>query len=134
MNIEYDLTEIKAVAEILIDKAKHDTILFYGEMGAGKTTLIKAIVEQLGSKDMVSSPTFSLVNEYEGLEQPIYHFDFYRLNDDSEIYSLGLEEYFVDKVWKFIEWPQKINSFLPSKYHTAIISTVKSTKRMLTFK
>lgn len=95
--------------------AEHKVIAFYGEMGAGKTTLIKAICKALGSKDTVSSPTFSLVNDYKyGDEKHIYHFDFYRLNKETEALDMGCEEYFYSGNYCFIEWPEKIQSLLPA--------------------
>jgi tRNA threonylcarbamoyladenosine biosynthesis protein TsaE len=87
---------------------------FYGEMGTGKTTLIKAICEELGVKDAISSPTYSIVNEYRtagGVK--VYHFDFYRINSQDEVYDLGYEEYFYSKTYCFIEWPEKIAELLP---------------------
>lgn len=94
---------------------EHKVIAFYGEMGAGKTTLIKAICKALGSKDTVSSPTFSLVNDYKyGDEKHIYHFDFYRLNKETEALDMGCEEYFYSGNYCFIEWPEKIQSLLPA--------------------
>jgi tRNA threonylcarbamoyladenosine biosynthesis protein TsaE len=89
-------------------------IAFYGEMGAGKTTLIKAICQELGVKDITSSPSFSLVNEYvTNKEEKIFHFDFYRLNNTSEAFDLGYEEYFYSDNLCFIEWPDKVEQLLP---------------------
>ncbi len=89
-------------------------IAFYGEMGAGKTTLIKTICRELGAKDFLSSPTFAIMNEYRlGNGQPAYHFDFYRINKESEAYDLGYEQFFYSGNYCFIEWPEKIESLLP---------------------
>jgi tRNA threonylcarbamoyladenosine biosynthesis protein TsaE len=82
-------------------------------MGVGKTTLIKEIAKQLGYKDIVSSPTYSLVNEYEGMDQKIYHFDFYRIKDETEALDMGLEDYLYTNNWNLIEWPEKIKNLLP---------------------
>ena len=82
-------------------------------MGVGKTTLIKELAKLLGSQDPVSSPTFSLVNEYALPEDKLYHFDFYRLEDVEEAYDMGVEEYLDSDHWKFIEWPDKIASIIP---------------------
>src|SRR5690606_32906579 len=82
-------------------------------MGAGKTTIIKALCEELGVKEHVTSPTFSIVNEYTGNSGLIYHFDFYRLKNEQEAYDLGYEEYFYSGNYCFVEWPQKIESLLP---------------------
>lgn len=97
--------------------------LFSGEMGAGKTTLIKAICEYLGVEDATTSPTFSLVNEYGGqLESTIYHFDFYRIKDESEAMDMGVEEYFDSGNLCLVEWPDKIPSLLPYQYLSVNIS------------
>lgn len=133
MQITYTLDEIDKVAKELISFCKNKTILFYGPMGVGKTTLIKSIVKNLGSADAVSSPTFSIVNEYKGADElPIYHFDFYRINDDSEVEQLGLDDYFEHSGWTFIEWPENINSFLPNPSHRANIESLNNVKRILT--
>ena len=111
----------------LKDHAKNNNCLaFYGEMGAGKTTLIKAICQELGVKENVSSPTFSLVNEYVTKSgDVIYHFDFYRINTTSEAFDLGYEEYFYSGNLCLIEWPEKIEQLLP-KRHTKIHIIVKA--------
>lgn len=86
----------------------------YGEMGAGKTTLIKSLCHKLGVEDVVVSPTFSLINEYRtNRGEPVYHFDFYRINSLSEAYDMGYEEYFYSNNFCFIEWPEKIEQLLP---------------------
>lgn len=112
MTITYELSDIDSVAERIINNAKSKTLLFYGEMGAGKTTLIKSLIKALGSKDSVSSPTFSLVNEYESKEGSIYHFDFYRIEDENEALDMGIEDYLNKDSWKMIEWPQNISKLL----------------------
>jgi tRNA threonylcarbamoyladenosine biosynthesis protein TsaE len=90
--------------------------LFYGEMGAGKTTLIKAICEVLGAAEPVTSPTFSIVNEYSAATGKIFHFDFYRLKNETEALDLGYEEYFYSGDYCLIEWPEKISGLLPEHY------------------
>ena len=112
MTITYELSDIDSVAERILNNAKSKTLLFYGEMGAGKTTLIKSLIKALGSKDSVSSPTFSLVNEYESKEGSIYHFDFYRIEDENEALDMGIEDYLNKDSWKMIEWPQNISKLL----------------------
>jgi len=100
-------------------------IAFYGEMGAGKTTIIKALCEQLGVMDKISSPSFSLVNEYVTSKgDKVFHFDFYRLNKTSEAFDLGYEEYFYSGALCLIEWPEKIEQLLPIP-HTRINIIVK---------
>lgn len=85
----------------------------YGNLGAGKTTLVKALCESLGSTDVVKSPTFAIVNEYEGREGSIFHFDFYRIESVEEVYDLGYEEYFDSGHHCFIEWPEMIGGLVP---------------------
>ena len=97
--------------------AQEPVILFEGPMGAGKTTLIKEVCRQLGVKENVSSPTFSLVNEYEGADgKLIYHFDFYRINTEREAVDIGALEYFDSGNVCLIEWPSLIPSLLPERY------------------
>ncbi len=85
--------------------------LFYGDLGAGKTTLIKAICKQLGvSETVLSSPTFSIINEYRGKDSLVYHFDFYRMRNETEILDLGLEEYFESNAYCFVEWPERLGA------------------------
>lgn len=115
MTISYNISQISDVAQQLITKFPSKTLCFYGEMGAGKTTLIKALVKELKGTGSTSSPTFGIVNEYhrENGELLGYHFDFYRLNDESEAWDLGLEEYLSADAWIFMEWPEKIEGLLP---------------------
>ncbi|QCX38843.1 tRNA (adenosine(37)-N6)-threonylcarbamoyltransferase complex ATPase subunit type 1 TsaE [Aureibaculum algae] len=116
MNKNYTIDQLQEVASQIIDSASSKILLFYGEMGVGKTTLIKEIVKQLGLDDVVSSPTFSLVNEYVSNEgERIYHFDFYRINDEEEALDMGVEEYFDSNNWCLIEWPENIKNLLPLK-------------------
>ena len=100
-----------------IDNAarKSRVFAFYGKMGAGKTTFIKAVCEQLGVEDVITSPTFAIVNEYtsETSGDTIYHFDFYRIKKLDEVYDMGYEEYFYSGSLCFIEWPELIESLLP---------------------
>ena len=106
--IPYSLSEIKSVAQEIIDQAQNQKIwLFTGELGAGKTTLIKELAHQLGSRDTISSPTYTLVNQYLYPKGNIYHMDAYRIQSEQEAYDIGIEEilYSGDYVW--IEWPKK---------------------------
>ncbi len=116
MKICYELSEVEAVARQLVNNAKTKTLLFYGDMGVGKTTLIRAIVKVLGSEDEVSSPTFSIVNEYQLQNDKIYHFDLYRINDIEEAYNFGIEDYLDSENWKLIEWPEKIISVVSGHF------------------
>jgi tRNA threonylcarbamoyladenosine biosynthesis protein TsaE len=114
MNITYSLEELPEVAKEILLNSKHKIILFYGEMGLGKTTLIKELVKQLGVKEVANSPTFSLVNEYESDKgEIICHFDFYRIQNEEEAYDIGLEEYLYNNAWCFIEWPSLLENLLP---------------------
>lgn len=128
----YTLSQIEEIAEDIIAYCEEKIILFYGEMGAGKTTLIKNIIKKLGSADEITSPTFSIVNEYQTLDgKPIFHFDFYRIQNDEEVAQLGLEEYFSSDGWIFIEWPENINTFSLKKAHTARIKSTNYETRTL---
>jgi len=115
MNITYTENEIDKIAKKVIEKAPHKTLLFHAAMGAGKTTLIKAIVKNLGVTAPGNSPTFGIVNEYDNEKGDLiaFHFDFYRLNDEMEALDMGFEDYLNQDAWIFIEWPNKIESFLP---------------------
>ena len=109
-----ELIQINSVAKQLLEyTSPHKKFAFYGEMGVGKTTLIKALSLQLGVSDVVSSPTFSIVNEYQADEgAKIYHFDFYRIENEQEAYDIGYEEYFYSDAYCFIEWPEKIPNLI----------------------
>ncbi len=109
-----ELSDLDEVAKQLIPKFKiPGVVCFYGEMGAGKTTLIKQICKELGVKDSVFSPTYTLVNEYEYDGKPLYHFDFYRINDESEAFDIGYEDYFFSEGLCLIEWPEKVENLIP---------------------
>lgn len=106
---------------------------FYGDMGAGKTTFIKAVCRELGVQEDVTSPTFAIVNEYESntLDQPIYHFDFYRINSEEEAYDMGCEEYFYSGSYCFIEWPEKISNLLPDQITNVYVKVLDDTTRTI---
>lgn len=106
-------------------------VLFYGDMGAGKTTLIKAICTALGVAENVSSPTFSIVNEYESPHGPVYHFDFYRLREESEALDMGYEEYLYSGAYCLIEWPEKIVGLLPEDACKVMIEVSTDEKRKI---
>lgn len=114
--IEIDsLSALDSVAELVLASLEGRTVvIFRGGMGAGKTTLISRIVRSLGSEDTVTSPTFALVNQYEGADDcRIYHFDFYRIDSIDEVFDLGYEEYFYSGDLCLVEWPEKIEALLP---------------------
>ena len=109
-----DLNNIRETArEFIANMGDHNVFAFYGKMGAGKTTFIKAICEELGVEDIITSPTFAIINEYTGQDQTIYHFDFYRIKKLEEVYDMGYEEYFYSGALCFIEWPELIEEVLP---------------------
>ena len=109
-----DIEHIGDAARQFVDAiGDHRVFAFYGSMGAGKTTFIKAICEQLGVEDVITSPTFAIVNEYETNDRPIFHFDFYRIKRLEEVYDMGYEDYFYSGSLCFIEWPELIEELLP---------------------
>jgi tRNA threonylcarbamoyladenosine biosynthesis protein TsaE len=112
--INYQLSNIDKVSTQIIENAKDNKIwLFFGEMGAGKTTLIKSICKNLGVSEEINSPTFSIVNEYKTTNgKTIYHFDFYRIKSIEEVYDMGIEDYFKTNNICLIEWPNKIDEIL----------------------
>ena len=126
------ISELPSTAKQLIQVFGDKKIIaFYGKMGAGKTTLIKAICEELGVEETISSPTFSLVNEYRSVSgSKIYHFDFYRIKSLDEVYDMGYEDYFYSAAYCFIEWPEKIAELLPPD-HLKVFIDVKGEQRLI---
>ena len=132
MNRIYDIQEIESVAKELLASTDKKMFLFFASMGTGKTTLIKAIIKELGVAENVNSPTFSLVNEYEGKDsKPIYHFDFYRIEDEAEAYDIGIEEYFDADAYCFVEWPENIENLLPLDAVSVYLTELEDGKRNL---
>ncbi|MGO3707101.1 MAG: tRNA (adenosine(37)-N6)-threonylcarbamoyltransferase complex ATPase subunit type 1 TsaE [Mesonia hippocampi] len=134
MQEQYNLDELPKIAKMILEKANSKVFAFYGRMGIGKTTLLREIVKQLGTTDNVSSPTFSLVNEYQYPNGLIYHFDFYRIDNEEEAYDIGFEEYLYSPNYVFIEWPEKIENLLPNTYTKIEITEIPTsiTKRNIT--
>jgi tRNA threonylcarbamoyladenosine biosynthesis protein TsaE len=126
-------SQLTEVAKKIIEFCKNYAVwIFEGEMGAGKTTLIKAICSVLGVKDEVQSPTFSIVNQYESPEKTIYHFDFYRLKSEQEAYDIGYEEYFyAPNSYCFLEWASKIPNLLPPNYAKIEIKVLSEEERKI---
>ncbi|MGB5692009.1 MAG: tRNA (adenosine(37)-N6)-threonylcarbamoyltransferase complex ATPase subunit type 1 TsaE [Flavobacteriaceae bacterium] len=134
METVYVEDQIDQIAEKILSSVTDKTILFYGPMGAGKTTLIKALLKALGGAQQGSSPTFGIVNEYstEGGKLLAYHFDFYRLEHEYEALDIGLEEYLSQDTWIFIEWPEKAASFLPPGAVALHIKIIDENTRKIT--
>jgi tRNA threonylcarbamoyladenosine biosynthesis protein TsaE len=126
------ISELPSAASAIIEYSDNFKIfLFYGDMGAGKTTLIKSLCECLGTTEPVTSPTFSIVNEYVGTGNKIYHFDFYRLKNQDEALDMGYEEYFYSDAYCFVEWPEKIPDLLPKHYINIQIKVVDDNSRQI---
>ena len=120
MKLDFSINELEEVARKVVSSNPNKVILFNGEMGVGKTTFIKVLCKELGVHEATSSPTFSLVNEYETDKgELIYHFDVYRLKSENEAYDMGMDEYLYSGAWNFIEWAEKIPSLIPDE-HTVI--------------
>jgi len=134
MNIEFSLDEINEVAAQVLKHKPKKIILFNGEMGVGKTTFIKSFSKLLGVKDTMSSPTFSLVNEYQTVDnQKVFHFDFYRIKTSEEALDMGVDDYLYSGNWCFIEWSEKIINLLPKEHSIATIKNLENGNRLLTF-
>lgn len=132
MEILYKFEEVDKVAKQILEMATSRTFLFYGKVGAGKTTLIKSLAKNLGITDSISSPTFSLVNEHiTESGDKIFHFDLYRLRDIEEAYDIGIEDYLDSGAWIFIEWPDKIVTLLDDSFHKIEITHQNSEERLL---
>lgn len=131
MKIEVaNVGELKNVSQQILSFAGDERIfMFYGEMGAGKTTLINSLCVVLGTKDKTSSPTFSIVNEYSLEEGGIFHFDFYRLKTQTEALDFGYEDYFYSGNYCFIEWPEKIIDLWPDSFIKIKIEVLEDDKR-----
>ena len=127
---------LPAAAEKIIEFcAGEDIWIFKGEMGAGKTTLIKEIARQLQVEETVSSPTFSIVNEYsDAMGEPIYHFDFYRIDHPEEALDLGVEEYFYSGNYCWVEWAERISAYIPEKFALITIKAGENEEREITLK
>ncbi|AXG74605.1 tRNA (adenosine(37)-N6)-threonylcarbamoyltransferase complex ATPase subunit type 1 TsaE [Flavobacterium arcticum] len=135
MEITFSLEEIDATAKQLLAADLKQIVVFHASMGAGKTTLIKAIARQMGVKDITSSPTFSLVNEYETAGgKPLFHFDLYRLNTEEEAYDMGIDEYFYSGNMCLIEWPEKTPNLIPLDHSSISIKQLADGRRHVTLK
>ena len=135
-----DIEHIREAAREFIENiGDHRVFAFYGKMGAGKTTFVKAICEELGVEDVITSPTFAIINEYTIDHSPlnngqsIYHFDFYRIKKLEEVYDMGYEDYFYSGALCFIEWPELIEEILPDDAVRVSISEQEDGSRVVSF-
>ena len=135
-SITYTLPELKQVAQRLLQQnPTTKAFCFYGGMGAGKTTLIKTLLEHLGATNTGNSPTFGLVNEHYDQNGQLlaFHFDFYRLQDEEEAYDMGIEDYLDRDAYLFIEWPERIPSLLPENHLAVKLQLVDDRTRLIEF-
>ncbi|OUS12907.1 tRNA (adenosine(37)-N6)-threonylcarbamoyltransferase complex ATPase subunit type 1 TsaE [Nonlabens dokdonensis] len=133
MEFTYKLSEIDNAAAKILAHLKSQVLLFNAPMGAGKTTLIKALCHQLGVTDEITSPTFSLVNEYKGSKVDVMHFDLYRIEHTEQLYDIGFEDYLIKDAFQLIEWPELAMPFL-SEYQELTIEIIDSSTRKLSLK
>ena len=131
MEITYTLNEIDTVAKKLLENLESKVVLFHAPMGAGKTTLIKSLCKQLGVEDEVSSPTFSLVNEYKGTSTDIIHFDLYRLETNDQLMDIGFDYYLEKDAFCLIEWPELSISFLSDYQYIKIEILGLQTRKLI---
>jgi len=125
------LEELNSVTQQIIAELRHKIVLFEGQMGTGKTTLIKEIISAMGSEDEASSPTFSIVNEYETKTGKVFHFDFYRIKSEEEAMDFGVEEYLYSGDYCFIEWPERIQNLIPEPHHTVKINVENNSRTII---
>ena len=130
MNKNFLLSEVPIIAKEIIQNSTSKIILFHGDMGVGKTTLIKEICKILGTEDLISSPTFSIVNEYiTSNDKTIFHFDFYRIDNEEEAYNIGVEDYFDSNHWCLIEWPSVVENLLPLENVNVYLTVLEDGQR-----
>ena len=131
MEYVYNLANINKASKLVIDNIKTTVVRIDGKMGAGKTKIISNICMQLGVKEVITSPTFSLINIYQSSNGPIYHFDFYRLQNSNEALDIGIEEYLESGNVCFLEWAEKIENHLPLNYDHYILRVLNDTTRKI---
>ena len=130
---DYDLNQIDAIAESLVAVFEYKIILLKGDLGAGKTTLVKAIAKQLGSNEEVSSPTFGIVNEISVANASAFHLDLYRIENSEELQEFGFEEYLHSGGYCFIEWPEIAMTLITQPHHTITLKHVNDSTRNILF-
>tara|TARA_B100001093_G_C26147684_1_gene726088 strand:+ start:49 stop:453 length:405 start_codon:yes stop_codon:yes gene_type:complete len=130
---DYNLNQIDAIAESLVAAFEYKIILLKGDLGAGKTTLVKAIVKQLGSNEEVSSPTFGIVNELNILNAKAFHLDLYRIENSEELQQFGFEEYLHSGDYCFIEWPEIAMTLITQPHHTITLNNLNDSTRKISF-
>lgn len=126
-----DETQLNGVVKDILEYLNHKVVLFIGDLGAGKTTIIKNILKHLKCEDIGSSPSYSLINEYKSPDGPIFHIDLYRLDDAEEAFNLGIEDYLYSGNYVFVEWPQIIKEYIDDPYHIIKIEIVENNKRKI---
>ena len=131
MEYVYNLANINKASKLIIDNIKTTVVRIDGKMGAGKTKIISNICMQLGVKEIITSPTFSLINTYQSTNGPIYHFDFYRLQNSNEALDIGIEEYLESGNVCFLEWAEKIENHLPLNYDHYILKVLNDNTRRI---
>jgi len=138
INRQYNISSLESLSSVtkdLLRLSNNRIFALYGKMGVGKTTLVKSLCDHLHVVDSVSSPTFSIVNEYMTLNaEKVFHFDFYRLNDVKELDSIGVETYFNSGGYCFIEWPELIEPFLSMNYHIIKLSNDQNYRELVLIK
>ena len=130
---DYNLNQIDAIAESLVAAFEYKIILLKGDLGAGKTTLIKTIVKQLGSNEKVSSPTFGIVNELNIANAKAFHLDLYRIANSEDLQQFGFEEYLHSGDYCFIEWPEIATSLITQPHHIITLSNLNDSTRKISF-
>ena len=131
MEYVYNLDNINKASKLVIDNIKTTVVRIDGKMGAGKTKIISNICMQLGVKEVITSPTFSLINTYQSTNGPIYHFDFYRLQNSNEALDIGIEEYLESGNVCFLGWAEKIEDHLPLNYDHYILKVLNDNTRRI---
>ncbi|QNK79053.1 tRNA (adenosine(37)-N6)-threonylcarbamoyltransferase complex ATPase subunit type 1 TsaE [Winogradskyella sp. PAMC22761] len=131
MEFTYHLNDIETTANSVLNLLHEKAILFNGDMGAGKTTFINALLKAMRSDDVATSPTFSIVNEYSLPNDKVYHFDFYRIESIEEAYNFGIEDYLNSNHWLFMEWSERIEELIPENHQTITIINLPDNKRLI---